>query len=83
MMIMRAAAAGAAMFWRLSSVKALVYDVPVTNENSKAKPIAAHLKSCGIWEKFGRAVEKNSKQIYHDSGRFCAVSTRARGGGQV
>jgi hypothetical protein len=51
------------MFWRLSSVKALVYDVPVTNENSKAKPIAAHLKSCGIWEKFGRAVGKNSKQI--------------------
>jgi hypothetical protein len=33
------------------------------SENSKAKPIAAHLKSCGIWEKFGRAVEKNSKQI--------------------
>jgi hypothetical protein len=33
------------------------------SENSKAKPIAAHLKSCGIWEKFGRAGEKNSKQI--------------------
>src|SRR5258708_30149511 len=33
------------------------------SENSKAKPIAAHLKSCGIWEKVGRAVEKNSKQI--------------------
>ena len=50
----------------LSTVRLLRQGRPAprpNSENSKAKPIAAHLKSCGIWENFGRAVEKNSKQI--------------------
>jgi hypothetical protein len=52
------------------------------SENSKAKPIAAHLKSCGICEKFDRAVEKNSKQISESTSelsvRFISSTNGAR-----
>jgi hypothetical protein len=39
---------------------------------TRGEPIAAHLKSCGIWEKCGRAVEKNSKQISESASELSA-----------